>query len=66
LSRSDSGNDKTIVVTRCSRICLGKKKINIGTVFAGQVLGIKEVHDSIWLVSLIDYSKSAVSSRCSL
>ena len=29
-------HDKTIVVTRCGRICLGKKKINFSQVFAGQ------------------------------
>jgi hypothetical protein len=43
------------VVTRCGRICLGKKKINFSTVFAGQAVGIKEVHDDIWLVSFMDY-----------
>jgi len=48
-------HDKTIVVTRCGRICLGKKKINFSTVFAGQAVGIKEVHDDIWLVSFMDY-----------
>jgi len=37
------------------RICLGKKKINFSTVFAGQAVGIKEVHDDIWLVSFMDY-----------
>jgi putative transposase len=41
----------TIVVTRRGRICLGKKK----QVFAGQAVGIKEVHDDIWLVSFMDY-----------
>jgi hypothetical protein len=46
---------KTIVVTRCGRICLGKKKINFGQAFAGQAVGIKEVHDDIWLVSFRDY-----------
>jgi putative transposase len=46
---------KTIVVTRCGRICLGKKKINFSQVFAGQAVGIKEVHDDIWLVSFMDY-----------
>jgi putative transposase len=45
-------HDKTIVVTRCGRICLGRKKINFSTVFAGQAVGIKEVHDDIWLVRL--------------
>ena len=48
-------HDKTIVVTRCGRICLGHKKINFSQVFAGQAVGIKEVHDDIWLVSFIDY-----------
>jgi len=43
------------VVTNCGRICLGHKKINFSTVFAGQAVGIKEVHDDIWLVSSMDY-----------
>jgi hypothetical protein len=33
---------------------LHRKKINVSTVLAGQRLGIKEVDDGIWLVSLID------------
>jgi putative transposase len=37
------------------RICLGKKKINFSQVFAGQAVGIKEVHDDIWLVSFMAY-----------
>ena len=48
-------HDKIIVVTNCGRICLGHKKINFSTVFAGQAVGIKEVHDDIWLVSFMDY-----------
>ena len=48
-------HDKTIVGTRCDRICLGNKKINFSQVFAGQAGGIKEVHDDIWLVSCMDY-----------
>src|SRR5216683_1893385 len=48
-------HDRTIVVTHCGRICLGKKKINFSTVFAGQAVGIKEVQDDIWLVSFMDY-----------
>jgi putative transposase len=46
---------KPIVVTNCGRICLGNKKINFSTVFAGQAVGIKEVQDGIWLVSFMDY-----------
>jgi putative transposase len=48
-------HDKTIVVTRCGRICLGRKKINFSQVFAGQAVGIKEIQDDIWLVSFMDY-----------
>ena len=48
-------HDKTNFVTNCGRICLGHKKINFSTVFAGQAVGIKEVHDDIWLVSFMDY-----------
>src|SRR5258708_36749159 len=48
-------HDKTIVVTHCGRICLGAKKINFSQVFAGQAVGIKEVHDDIWLVTFMDY-----------
>jgi putative transposase len=48
-------HDKTVVVTCCGRICLGKKKINLRQVFAGQAVGIKEVHDDIWLVSFMEY-----------
>jgi putative transposase len=48
-------HDRTIVVTHCGRIYLGKKKINFSTVYAGQAVGIKEVQDDIWLVSFMDY-----------
>jgi putative transposase len=48
-------HDKIIVVIDCGRICLGRKKIKFSKVFAGQAVGIKEVHDDIWLVSFMDY-----------
>jgi putative transposase len=32
-----------------------RRKINFSQVFAGQAVGIKEVHDDIWLVSFMDY-----------
>jgi hypothetical protein len=34
---------------------MDSKKINISTVLAGQKLGLKEVDDGIWLVSLMHY-----------
>ena len=48
-------HDKTIVVNRCGRICLGNKTISFSQVFDGQAVGIEEVHDDIWLVSFMDY-----------
>ena len=48
-------HDRDIVVTTCGRICMLRKKINIATVLAGQKLGIKEVDESIWLVSFMHY-----------
>ena len=34
---------------------MGRRKINLSTVFAGQNVGVKEVSDKIWLVSFMDY-----------
>jgi transposase InsO family protein len=48
-------HDREVLVTACGRICMHRKKINISTVMAGQKLGIKEVDDSIWLVSFMHY-----------
>ena len=48
-------HDRTITVTCCGRICFGKRKINLSTVFAGQNVGIQEVSDKVWLVSFMQY-----------
>ena len=48
-------HDREILVTACGRICMHRKKINISTVLAGQMLGIKEVDDGIWIVSFMSY-----------
>jgi len=48
-------HDKVITVTNCGRICIGKRKINLSSVFAGQKIGIREVEDKIWLVSFMKY-----------
>jgi transposase InsO family protein len=48
-------HDRTIKVTQCGRICIGHRKINFSTVFAGQTVGIREVADQIWLVSFMQY-----------
>ena len=48
-------HDKTIIVTNCGRICMGRRKINLTTVLAGQKVGVKQVEDQIWLVSFMHY-----------
>ena len=35
-------------------MCLGKRRINLSTVFAGQTVGIREVEDQLWLVSFLN------------
>ena len=48
-------HDRTITVTSCGRICIGRRKINLSMVFAGQNVGIKEVSEKIWLVTFMHY-----------
>ena len=47
--------DKTITVTHCGRICIGKKKINLSQVFAGQKIGVTQTEENIWLVTFMNY-----------
>jgi len=53
-------HDRTILVTACGRICMHRKKINLSTVLAGQIVGIKEVDDAIWLVSFMHYDRGYI------
>ena len=48
-------HDRRIRVTRCGRICLGRRKISLSKVFAGQMVGLREVADDMWLVSFMSY-----------
>ena len=48
-------HDRTIKVTQCGRVCIGRRKINLSTVFAGQYVGIREIADEVWLVSFMNY-----------
>jgi hypothetical protein len=47
--------ERTIRVTRCGRICLGNRKINLSTALAQQLVGIREVDDQVWQVSFMHY-----------
>ncbi len=48
-------HDRTVRVSQCGRICIGKRKISLSLVFAGQIVGIREEADQIWLVSFLDF-----------
>lgn len=48
-------HDRIIRVTRYRRICIGNRRISLSAVFAGQLVGIREVEDQIWLVSFVEY-----------
>lgn len=48
-------HDMTIRITNCGRICIGKRKFNLSTSFAGHDVGVREIDDGIWLVSFMDY-----------
>jgi len=46
---------EVLTVTRCGCISFGHRKINLGVVFAGQNVGVREVADHGWLVSFMQY-----------
>jgi putative transposase len=48
-------HDKAVRVTHCGRICMGRRKINLSRVFAGELVGLREVDDQVWLVSFLDF-----------
>jgi hypothetical protein len=56
-------HDRTILVTHCGRICIGKRNISLRRVFAGRYVGVTEIADDIWLVSFVDYDLDALITR---
>jgi len=43
---------------------LGRRKINLSQVFAGQKVGIKEVSEKIWLVTFMHYDLGFFDQEC--
>jgi len=43
---------------------MGRRKINLSIVFAGQNIGVREVADRIWLVSLMNYDLGLFDQEC--
>jgi len=48
-------HDKAITITRCGRLCIDRKKISLSKALAGQTVGVKEISESVWLVSFMHY-----------
>ncbi len=48
-------HDRTVTVTNCGRICIRRNKINLSRALAGQVVGVKEINDDVWLVTFMNY-----------
>jgi putative transposase len=34
---------------------MGRRKINLSRAFAGELVGLREVEDQVWLVSFLDF-----------
>lgn len=47
--------DRTVNISHCGRICVGKMKINLSKSFAGQAVGLTQADDKIWMVTFMDY-----------
>jgi putative transposase len=45
----------TAVITTCGRICYQTRNINVGQVFAGQKVGVRQVDEHVWLVTFMHY-----------
>jgi hypothetical protein len=43
----------TLTVTACGRSCFQGRKVNLSHAFAGQNVGVTQVEDRFWLVSVM-------------
>jgi putative transposase len=48
--------DKSLLLSNCGRVCIGKRKIHITRALANQPVGLKEVDDGIWQVDFMSYT----------
>ena len=57
-------HDMTITVTQCGRLCFGRRKINLSSVFGGQNVGVREVAEHVWLISFMSYDLGFFDDTC--
>ena len=48
-------HDWSATVTHCGRLCYRGRKVNVSQVFAGQLVGVRQTGERIWLVTFMDY-----------
>jgi putative transposase len=48
-------HDWASTVTHCGRICFKRRKVNLSQVFAGQLVGVRQVDAHVWLVTFMHY-----------
>ena len=48
-------HDWASTVTTCGRICFRRRKVNLSQVFAGQLVGVRQVDEHLWLVTFMHY-----------
>ena len=48
-------HDWSATVTHCGRVCYRGQKVNVSQALAGQLVGVRQVSERIWLVTFMDY-----------
>jgi putative transposase len=48
-------HDWSATVTHCGRVCYQGQKVNISQALAGQLVGVRQVSERIWLVTFMHY-----------
>jgi putative transposase len=48
-------HDWSATVTHCGRVCYRGQKVNISQALAGQLVGVRQVSERIWLVTFMHY-----------
>ena len=50
------GYDKSLLISNCGKVCIGKRKVHISKAFSNQLVGLKEVDDEIWQIDFMNYA----------
>ena len=48
--------DRSLIISNCGRVCVGKQKVHISKALAHQPVGLLEVDYGIWQVDFMDYT----------